>query len=91
MNVATALKLIKMSRDAIIKAHGQKGLSKLVNARLLLKKKGLIGKTASQASKSKKGSPRGMVGKTKKGQPSKKDMLAEADRFSPFRKPREKR
>jgi hypothetical protein len=32
-----------------------------------------------------------MAGKIKKGQPSKKDMMAEADRFNPFRKPREKR
>ena len=30
-------------------------------------------------------------GKSKKGQPSKKDMRKEADRFSPFRKSREKR
>tara|TARA_B100000686_G_C15961524_1_gene558341 strand:+ start:279 stop:524 length:246 start_codon:yes stop_codon:yes gene_type:complete len=81
-----------MSKAAIQKKWGKAGLSKVVQARLLLKKQGKdIGKIARQASKSKKGSPRGMVGKTKKGQPSKKDMMAEADRFSPFRKPREKR
>jgi hypothetical protein len=55
-----------MSKTAIEKKWGKAGLSKVVQAKLLLKNKN-VGKIASQASKSKKGSPRGMVGKTKKG------------------------
>ena len=62
MNIRLALKIMKMSKAAIQKKWGKAGLSKVVQARLLLKKQGKdIGKIARQASKSKKGSPRGLA------------------------------
>ena len=87
MTVRLALQIMKMSKAAIQKKWGKAGLSKVINARLLLKKEGYkIGKYTR-----KKATQKGMVGKIRKGEPSKRDMMAEADRFSPFRKPREKR
>jgi len=85
------MKIMKMSKDALKAKYGKVFMSKVIDARLTLKKKGVainpVRKKATQV---------GMAGKIKKapresGEPSKKDMMKESNRFNPFRKSREKR
>jgi len=68
MTVRLALQIMKMSKAAIQKKWGKAGLSKVINARLLLKKEGYkIGKYTR-----KKATQKGMVGKIRK--PTKRDI-----------------
>ena len=68
MTVRLALQIMKMSKAAIQKKWGKAGLSKVINARLLLKKEGYkIGKYTR-----KKATQKGMVGKIRK--PTKKEI-----------------
>tara|TARA_R100000458_G_C8136910_1_gene149658 strand:+ start:78 stop:326 length:249 start_codon:yes stop_codon:yes gene_type:complete len=76
MTVRLALQIMKMSKAAIQKKWGKAGLSKVINARLLLKKEGYkIGKYTR-----KKATQKGMVGKimkpTKKGKSEMKSTWA---------------
>ena len=90
MTIRAALKILKMSKKALTAKYGRTATSKVIDARLTLKEKGMknVGKYTR-----KKATQVGMAGKIKKtsGEPSKKEMMQEANRFNPFKKPREKR